>query len=108
MSDLIVPSVRFLCYVMHNPFSPYLSLSFVARYSLCVSFPLRFVHSVRKLNSVLLKDHGLKLPDGLLILCRNFHSMRIHVHPHNTYDTDSLKELLENKFLAEKVIHLVF
>ena len=75
----------------------------VARYSLSVSFPLRAVHTVRKLSSITLKEHGLKLPEGLLVLCKTCHSMKLHIHPHNTYDADSLKELLERKFLADKV-----
>lgn len=61
------------------------------------------MHSVRKLASVSLKEHSLKLPEGLLILCRNFHSLRLHIHPQNTYDADSFKELLERKFLVDKV-----
>lgn len=77
-----------------------------ARYSLCVSFPLRSIHSVRKLTSVTLKEHNLKLPEGLLILSRNFQSMRLHIHPHNTYDADSLRELLERKFLVDKVCEI--
>lgn len=75
----------------------------LARYSLCVSFPLRSIHSVRKLASTSLKEYGLKLPEGLLILCRNFQSMKLYVHPHNTYDADGLKELLERKFLTDRV-----
>ena len=61
------------------------------------------VHSVKRIQSKVLRDLGIKLPEGLLILCRNFHSMKLHIHPHNTYDTDALKELMERHFLAEKV-----
>ncbi len=75
----------------------------VARYSLSVSFPLRAVHGVRKLSSISLKEYGLKLPEGLLILCKNCQSMKLHIHPHSTYDADNLKELLERKFLTDKV-----
>lgn len=74
-----------------------------ARYSLSASFPLGAIHSVKKIQSIVLRDVGVKLPEGLLILCRNFHSMKLHIHPHNTYDTDGLKELLERHFLMEKV-----
>jgi hypothetical protein len=58
---------------------------------------------VRKLASVSLKEYSLKLPEGVLVLCRTFQSMRLHIHPQNTYDADGLKELLERKFLVEKV-----
>ena len=74
-----------------------------ARYTLGITLPLAAIHSVKKIQSVILKEQAVKLSEGLLILCRNFHSMKLHVHPHNTYDTDGIKELLDRHFLAVKV-----
>ena len=74
-----------------------------ARYTLTISLPLAAIHSVKKIQSVSLKDVGVKLPEGILVLCRNLHSMKLHIHPHNTYDADGLKELMERHFLVKQV-----
>ena len=75
----------------------------VARYTLSVAVPLYSIHSVRKVQPVSLKEQNIKLSEGLLFLCRNFHSLKLYIHPHNTYDADSLRELMDKHFLLEKV-----
>lgn len=75
-----------------------------ARYTLSVSLPLYSIHSVRKVQPITLKEQNIKLPEGLLFLCRNFHSVKLYIHPHNTYDADGLRELMEKHFLLEKVL----
>ncbi len=94
----------------HTPHSLHTSHSFhtlththTARYALSVAFPLYSVRTVTKLQSVNLKEQGLKLPEGLLILFRNSHSLKLHVHSHNTYDAESLRELLDKTFVLRKV-----
>lgn len=42
-----------------------------------------------------------------MIQARNFRYMKLHIHPHNKYDADGLKELLEKKILVEMVCMLV-
>jgi len=74
-----------------------------ARYALTVAYPLYSIHSITKLQSVFLKEQGIKLPEGLLILCRSAHSLKIYVHPHNTYDADGLRELLDRQLMVPKV-----
>lgn len=74
-----------------------------ARYTLTVAFPLYSIHTVTKLQPVTLKEQGIKLPEGLLILSRTAHSLKLHIHPHNTYDAEGMRELLERKFLLPKV-----
>lgn len=78
------------------------------RYTLVVAFPLPSIHSLRKLQPSVLKEQGVKLSEGLLVLSRNFHSMKLHIHPHSTYDADGIKELMERKFLADKPIYRTF
>ena len=38
-----------------------------------------------------------------MVRARNFRYMKLHIHPHNRYDADGLKELLEKKILVEMV-----
>ena len=78
-------------------------LSPTARYTLSVAIPLYSIHSVRKVQPVSLKEQNIKLTDGLLFLCRNFHSLKLYIHPQNTYDADGLRELMDKHFLVEKV-----
>ena len=68
--------------------------------------PLYSIHSVRKVQPVSLKEHNIKLAEGLLFLCRNFHSLKLYIHPHNTYDADGLRELMDKHFLLEKVPYM--
>ena len=77
-----------------------------ARYTLSVAVPLYAIHSVRKVQPFSLKEHNVKLSEGLLFLCRNFHSLKLYIHPHNTYDADGLRELMDKHFLLEKVHEL--
>ena len=74
-----------------------------ARYTLSVAVPLYSIHSIRKVQPVSLKEQNIKLSDGLLFLCRNFHSLKLYIHPHNTYDADGIRDLMEKHFLLEKV-----
>jgi hypothetical protein len=71
------------------------------RYAFSHSLTLLSIHSVKKLPATVLKEDSIRLPEGIAIHARNFHSMKLHVHPRNKYDAEGLKELLEKKILVE-------
>ena len=89
-----------------HPHTPSL-ISHTARYSLSCSLTLLSIHSVKKLASTLLREDGIRLPEGIVVQTRNFRSMKLHVHPRNKYDADGLKDLLEKRVLVETVSHSV-
>ena len=100
--DFLLPpqifSVKFFL-----PFLPFLPFLSPARYTYSCSVTLLSIHSVKKQLAVILKEDGLRLPEGISVLTRNFRSLKLHVHPRNTYDAESLKDLLEKKILVEPV-----
>jgi hypothetical protein len=78
------------------------------RYTYSCSVTLLSIHSVKKQPAVILKEYGLRLPEGISVLTRNFRSLKLHVHPRNTYDAESLKDLLEKKILVEPVSFIYY
>jgi hypothetical protein len=78
------------------------------RYTYSCSVTLLSIHSVKKQPAALLKEDGLRLPEGISVLTRNFRSLKLHVHPRNSYDAEGVKDLLEKKILVEPSLQDLF
>ena len=52
-------------------------LSLAAQFTHSVSVPLAAIHSVKHLPAGVLDKFDLKIPDGILVLCKNFDSLRV-------------------------------
>ena len=98
--DLLLPRQSFSMKFFFLPFLPFLP---PARYTYSCSVTLLSIHSVKKQPAALLKEDGLRLPEGISVLTRNFRSLKLHVHPRNSYDAEGVKDLLEKKILVEPV-----
>lgn len=50
---------------------------YVDQYSYSVSLPLSTVHSVKPLGPVVLEASGLRMPEGVIVLGKNFSSLKV-------------------------------
>jgi hypothetical protein len=78
------------------------------QYSYSVYMPLATINCIKHLPSTILDESGLKLPDGIIILGKNFTSLKLHLHPSNTYDAIKLKDLLEGIINETKQCYELF
>ncbi|XP_003386474.2 PREDICTED: uncharacterized protein LOC100632035 [Amphimedon queenslandica] len=66
------------------------------QYTHTVSLPLSTISSVKHLPPVVLDESSIRIPDGTLVLGKNFSSLKLHFHSSNTFDALKFKEFLEN------------
>ena len=77
-------------------------------YAWTFDIPLTTILLLRKIPTFVIKEFEIKLSDGLLVLCKNFHSMRLFIHTQNTYDSDRLKDVIEKCFLTVKALKFAY
>ncbi|XP_065919668.1 uncharacterized protein [Dysidea avara] len=78
------------------------------QFEFSVSLPLECIKNLKRFPSHFLKEHNVPVHEGILVLCKNCHSLKLSIHQHNTYDADHLKKIIEGQLFLDQPLYASF